>query len=51
MNKKDAISWLQSLKENISQAQFSALWHYAGVLDEIISILQVDGETEVKDDL
>ena len=41
MSKSEMIKWLQNLKEDIGQSQHQDLWHYAEVLDEVISTIRL----------
>lgn len=42
MIKKEAIKWLENLKNDIGKMQFRALWDYAQAIDEIIKLLQAE---------
>ena len=40
MDKKEAIKWLSSLKDEIGKAEHKSLWNYEQALDEIILLLE-----------
>lgn len=40
MKYKDSIKWLESLKQQIGQAQHSDLWHFEQAIDETIDNLR-----------
>ena len=40
MKYKDSINWLESLKQQIGQAQHSDLWHFEQAIDETIANLR-----------
>lgn len=48
MTKKEAIKWLENLKEDIGRPRYpryEALWHYEQALDEIIQTLTQKSKT------
>ena len=40
MNYKESIQWLESLKNQIGQAQHQELWHFEQAIDEIIALIE-----------
>ena len=40
MTNKDAIKWLENLKQDIGQLRHEDLWHYAQAIDEITELLK-----------
>lgn len=42
MTRKETLRWLDSLKKDIGQPQYRALWHYTEVLDIVIEALSAE---------
>lgn len=40
MNYKESIQWLESLKNQIGQAQHQELWHFEQAIDEIVALIE-----------
>ena len=40
MNYKQSIQWLESLKNQIGQAQHQELWHFEQAIDEIVALME-----------
>lgn len=40
MTCKESIKWLENLKSDLGESQFSELWHYEQALAETIELLQ-----------
>lgn len=47
MTCEESIKWLENLKSDLGESQFSELWHYEQALDETIELLQSDRLVEL----
>lgn len=47
MTCKESIKWLENLKSDLGESQFSELWHYEQALAETIELLQSDRLVEL----
>ena len=47
MTNKDAIKWLENLKQDIGQLRHEDLWHYAQAIDEITELLEEQEEPHI----
>lgn len=45
MTREETIRWLNSLKKDIGQPQYQALWHYTEVIDMVIEVLSFESES------